>query len=343
MSAVTETTPGAPTAIEPEFLFSGPASRRARLLASLSRSTLRRLFMLFTTVFGLLLRGGPAGPRMRAVLQGVFALVDLGAWPLRPPRGTRTRGVRLAHCKAEWVRGAGVVAPETGAAILYLHGGAYFTCGLRTHRRMVAQISAAAGAPALSVAYRLCPRWTLAEAVEDGVAGYEHLLAAGYAPEQITIAGDSAGGGLSFLVAAAIRDRGLPRAGGLALLSPWGDFDNTARSEHPNALTDPWFDLRMMHFFAEQVVFRGEIDHAFSPVNIDLRELPRTLIHIGDREILCSDAVVLAERLAAAGVPVTVKHWRGQFHVFQCAADLIPEGRQAIGELGAFVRGAAAA
>jgi acetyl esterase/lipase len=234
------------------------------------------------------------------------------------------------------VRGPGVDTDQR--AVLYLHGGAYFSCGLRTHRRMVAQISAAAGAPALSVGYRMCPRWTLADAVADGVSGYRYLLDQGFAAHQIVIAGDSAGGGLSFLVAAAVRDQGMPRPGGIATLSPWTDLDSSMRSAHANANTDPLFDLRTVRLFAEHIVCRGEIQHAFSPVNLDLLGLPPTLIHVGDLEMLQADAETMAERLAAAGVAVRLKHWQGQIHVFQAVADFVPEGRQAIREIGDFVR-----
>jgi acetyl esterase/lipase len=42
--------------------------------------------------------------------------------------------IRLEHCNAEWVRAPGA---SSGRAILYLHGGAFLTCGLNTHRSLV--------------------------------------------------------------------------------------------------------------------------------------------------------------------------------------------------------------
>src|SRR5215469_7779121 len=46
--------------------------------------------------------------------------------------------VRLEHCAAEWVRARGV---SSARAVLYLHGGAFLTCGLNTHRSVVCRLS----------------------------------------------------------------------------------------------------------------------------------------------------------------------------------------------------------
>lgn len=51
--------------------------------------------------------------------------------------------VRLEHCNAEWVRAPGVSPTR---AILYLHGGAFLTCGVNTHRALVSRLSEAADA-----------------------------------------------------------------------------------------------------------------------------------------------------------------------------------------------------
>ena len=55
--------------------------------------------------------------------------------------------MRFFENRKAWVAGNGV-SDEVGAtdrAIVYLHGGAFLTCGLNTHRRMVSRISAASG------------------------------------------------------------------------------------------------------------------------------------------------------------------------------------------------------
>jgi acetyl esterase/lipase len=88
------------------------------------------------------------------------------------------------------------------------------------------------------------------------------------------------------------------------------------------------------------LIAKGEtLDPLLSPVNLDLAGLPPALIHVGTTEILELDALTLGDRLAEAGVPVRVKLWQGQVHDFHLLGlDFLPEARQAIAEIGEFVR-----
>ena len=66
----------------------------------------------------------------------------------------------------------------------------------------------------------------------------------------------------------------------------------------------------------------------------DLRGLPPTYIQTGEAEILMSDSTALAERLGAAGVPVTLEIWPEMFHVFQARYPALSQARQAVERLG---------
>jgi acetyl esterase/lipase len=59
------------------------------------------------------------------------------------------------------------------------------------------------------------------------------------------------------------------------------------------------------------------------------------LVHVGNDEILLDDSVRLVNLAREAGVDVTFKIWEDMWHVFQTFA--IPEGQQAINEIGQFV------
>ena len=138
------------------------------------------------------------------------AATDL--WPL--PVATHVEAVVAGGVPCEWVAAPGAARDR---AILYVHGGAYTTGSLATHRRHVAQLSAAAGARILNVDYRLAPEHPHPAAVDDAVAAYRWLLSDGsVAPERIVLCGDSAGGGLAVAVLVALRDAEdpLPAAGG---------------------------------------------------------------------------------------------------------------------------------
>ncbi|MFQ6398780.1 alpha/beta hydrolase fold domain-containing protein [Nocardia sp. KC 131] len=143
-------------------------------------------------------------------------LIDLPAAALVPPNGTERRTVQLKNFRAEWLWHDELADPrqQQDSALLYFHGGGYIGGGLNTHRRLVAKIGRASWMPALNVDYRQLPSAHFTETLDDAVASYEYLLEQGFRPERIIVSGDSAGGGLAFRLALAIRERGLPMPGG---------------------------------------------------------------------------------------------------------------------------------
>jgi acetyl esterase/lipase len=75
-----------------------------------------------------------------------------------------------------------------------------------------------------------------------------------------------------------------------------------------------------------------------SPLFAELAGLPPLLVQVGTEEVLLDDARELARRARAAGVDVTLEVWEEMFHVWHAFAMLLPEGRQAIDRIGAWVR-----
>jgi acetyl esterase/lipase len=225
--------------------------------------------------------------------------------------------------------------------MVYLHGGAFVGCGLRTHRRLVARLSAACDAQVLNVDYRMLPRNTINDSLSDALAAYQQVLRDGTPAERTVFAGDSAGGGLVLLTALAAREAGLPQPAALVAISPWANMDVEALVSHRNTDVDAVIPPRALRVLVERLVRRGlDLDPRLSAIGADLSGLPRTLIHVGTEEVLELDAQTLAEELAHAGVPTHLKLWTGLFHVFPVAADLIPEARDSIADIGAFVRSA---
>lgn len=268
---------------------------------------------------------------------------DYAGAVLVKPVAARRRPVRLDGYPAEWLWWP-KETPDPGRtrdrAVLYLHGGAFATCGLRTHRRMVARIARAARTPALSVAYRQLPDGAhVTQSIADCVAAYRWLLGQGFPAQRIVVAGDSAGGMLAFMTALTARDQGLPVPGGIVAISPGTDLDGAARLEHPNLHTEPLLPGRALADIVPIVFGRdGYVDPAWSPVNHDPAGLPPVLIQVGSTEVLRSDAERMAQRLVSAGVPCRLQVWDRQLHVFQVAADVLPEARAAIADIGAFIQ-----
>lgn len=269
-------------------------------------------------------------------------LVDVVARLLPVPEGTQWRKVDLPQCRAEFLRAKGVqdMAGGNKKVVLYFHGGAFLAFGLNTHRRLVARVSLASNVPVLNVGYRQMPKAAISSSISDGVDAFRWLLHQGYRAEDITLAGDSAGGFLAFAVTRALIDRGVGTPRGIVAISPWLDLDNTRKLAHPNANSCHTFTAKAMNR-ASAVADRVEVRKGLGrrgtcPVDMEVGDLPPVLIQIGSTEILMPDAELMANRLIAANVPCELHIWDRQVHVFHAAAWL-PEARSAVAEIGRFI------
>jgi monoterpene epsilon-lactone hydrolase len=240
---------------------------------------------------------------------------------------------------AEWISGPSCDGRRDDCAILYLHGGCYATGSVETHRDLITRLSVAAAIRVLGLNYRLAPAQPFPAAVEDSAAAYRWLLDLGIEPARIALVGDSAGAGLALAATITIRDEGLALPGAIACISPWVDLAVTGDSMGTKAGDDPIVSREMLLGWAK--LYLGDHDPRTplaSPLYADLRGLPPLLIQVGSAEVLLDDATRIAARASAAGVATTLEVWPAMIHVWHTFAPILPEARDAIARLGAFVR-----
>ncbi len=232
------------------------------------------------------------------------------------------------------------VLPEGASGervILWMHGGGYVVGSSISHRGLGAQIAAAAGCAVVLPDYRLAPEHAYPAALDDCVAVYHAVLAEGVAPQQIVLAGDSAGGALAVAVALRLKQQGATTPAGLMLLSPWIDLSCSGWSYEAKAQRDPFLTAASLRVRAGQYLgVASPGDAGVDLLNADLRGLPPAIIQTGEAEVVLSDSTTLAERLGAAGSPVTLEIWPEMFHVFQARYPMLTQARQAITRLGAW-------
>jgi acetyl esterase/lipase len=253
----------------------------------------------------------------------------------RVPADVICEKVNAGGVTAEWIAAPGAA---TDRVILYLHGGGYVLGSINTHRAMISRIARASNARALAIDYRLAPEHPFPAAVEDATAAYRWLLANGYKPGRVVIAGDSAGGGLTLAALLAIRDAKLPMPAGAVPISPWTDLEGTGESIRTRAAKDVMVTQDNLASSARQYYGTHDPkDPLVSPVHANFRGLPPMLIHVGDAEILLDDATRVAARAKAAGVQVDLEVWDEMPHVWHVFAKILPEGQQAIDKIGKFV------
>lgn len=254
-----------------------------------------------------------------------------------PPAGTIIEAVNADGIACERVM-CGLV--DSSKIMLFLHGGGYNAGSSKTHRRLAAYLSQAAGIPLLLPDYRLAPEHPFPAGVEDVARVYRWLLNTGYAPEQVVFGGDSAGGGLAISALLMLREAGDSLPAGAAVMSPMLDMTLSGESMASRAALDPLTTEYGLRTAVDYYIGTGDPKHPIaSPLYADLRGLPPLLIHVGDYEMLLSDSTRLAEQGHAAGVDVHLTVWPELWHIFQAWAADVPEARESLAQIGAWVRG----
>jgi epsilon-lactone hydrolase len=253
----------------------------------------------------------------------------------RPPLGTRTTvidgsGVNSVH--------VAVAQARSDRCVLYFHGGAYAVGTAALLRDFTWRIGAAARACVLYFDYRLAPEHPFPAALEDAVAVYR-WLAARFDPSRIAFVGDSAGGGLALATLYKLRDEGFALPAAAVAVSPWTDLALTGPSLNLNAAVDPMLDAAMLPALANGYLGGADPRNQYaSPLYGDASGLPPTLIHVGSDEILRDDAIRMADKLRAAGCEVEIEVWPRMPHAWHHFARILPEGRDAIARIGAFLQ-----
>lgn len=274
-----------------------------------------------------------------------WGMVDFACRILRPPPGTVRATIGLTNCNAQLVRAPGVL-PADGkrSVILYLHGGAFITCGVNSHHRIVNSLSGYADSPVLVVNYRMIPRHSVGQALDDCYDAYQWLRLKGYEPDQIVLAGDSAGGYLSLALAQRLLAEGEEPAA-MVTMSPLFEIDNEGRADHPNVRSDAMFPAHAFGALVDLIehanrrnLVDGAAPEIYEPLDHIEPGLPRTLIHVSGSEVLISDARKAARLLAESGIPVEIRIWPGQMHVFQIAAPMVKEATRSLRQIGEYIR-----
>jgi len=251
--------------------------------------------------------------------------------------GTTYETALLGGVPGEWARPPG---SAERSLLVYLHGGGYTIGSVATHRRLATHLAAASGRTGYLVEYRLAPENPFPAGLDDAVAAFRGLVAAGFEPSEIVLAGDSAGGGLSLATALRLRDEGSPMPGALVLLSPWTDVALTGESIRTKRDLD--LVIRLEEGEPGGADYLGgtgvpPTHPLVSPLYADLSGLPPMLVQVGSDEVLLDDSTRLAAKVEAAGGDVTLEVWPEMFHVFQMLAGNMPESDEAVGRIAAWL------
>ncbi|WP_225040031.1 alpha/beta hydrolase (plasmid) [Rhizobium sp. T1470] len=245
------------------------------------------------------------------------------------PTRVQIRQVDAGGVDAQLIWPARLHHPLGRRAILYIHGGGFYSGSLRTHRAVAGSLAKAASADVLLIDYRLAPDYPYPAQVDDALTAYRWLLDSGYESNNIVVAGNSVGGNLA--IEATLRQMrvkgSLPAA--VVAVSPITDLAATGASLTTNASTAPLIDSAELDLMRKAYLgTRSPADPMVSPLYADLTGFPPLLMQVGAGEALLDDTLRLADKARRAGVDVQTEIWAGMVHQWQLFPFWLDDARQ---------------
>ena len=259
------------------------------------------------------------------------------------PDEVKIEKININTIPAEWQ-----IVPEAdkNRVLLYFHGGGWIMGSPNSCRLLTIELAKVTKMRVLSIDYRLAPEHSFPAAVEDCVAAYKWLLANDIKPENIIIAGDSAGGNLTLATLIKLRDDGTSLPAGAIPISPATDLsyvEDISRLDDlfiKNGETDPILaDLGIYWWSYIYIAGANSRDPLISPLFGDLKGLPPILIQASSSEMLYSEIKRFYDQAKKAGVDVELQTWDEMVHVFQgFGLHEIPEADEAFQRIGQFTK-----
>jgi acetyl esterase/lipase len=226
-----------------------------------------------------------------------------------------------------------------GRLIVHVHGGGFTTGSSLTHRSFGAQLALSAQSEVLLVDYRLAPEHGFPAARDDVISAYRWALKRTASESRLVISADSAGAHVALSAVLELPAEMLPNPAGLVLLSPWLDLAQRGETMRTRASVDPLVLQADLAACARAYLdSRSPLDNQVDLLARDLRNLPPLLVHVGDDEILLSDATRLVERARGGGADAEIKIWPGLWHVFHLWSPGLPDANEALRQIGVFIR-----
>lgn len=206
---------------------------------------------------------------------------------------------------------------DAGPVVVFYHGGGFAVGSIATHASLAAEIARQLDLPVVSVEYRLAPENKWPAAPDDAEAAARWIAANGAAFDRtftgLILCGDSAGGTLTVVTAAALRDE--PAALPVLLQIPL--YPRTESEEETESMrlfsADYGLDHADMAYF--EVAYAPEPGHLrHCALRGDLAGLPPTLVVTAGLDPLRDEGRAYAAKAIGAGVTVAFHECVGNIH-----------------------------
>lgn len=238
---------------------------------------------------------------------------------------------RIAGMEVCTVQPRGGPAHGEARHILYLHGGGYVFDIVSQHWDFIGKLVDALGCAVTVPIYPLAPEHNHRD-VFAGMLPLWQALQQRYPGADLTVMGDSAGGGMALALAQLLRDGGQPLPRRLVLLSPFLD----ATGENPGIDALEPFDPMLSRPGGIECgrVYAGPDPVTLpqvSPMYGVQRGLPPTTLFIGTHDILLPDCRKFRQMADEQGLALRYHEAEGMFHVWMLLP--MPEAHAAFAEI----------
>ena len=237
-------------------------------------------------------------------------------------------------------RAAGV-APAP--AIVFFHGGGFVLGDLDSHDVICRRLADSARCRVISIGYRLAPEHTFPAAHDDAFASWiwvtEHARILGFDADRLAVAGDSAGANLAAYLCQETKRKGAIMPAFQLLCYPLVQFADIRDSKLSFQEGGFFISQNMFDYFRDGYIQRAKdrMDPRVSPLfatSDDFRALPPAHVVLCGWDPLRHEGQAYIDKLAAHGVPVTVKDHPGMVHGFMNLTGVSVPARNAIQNAG---------
>lgn len=261
--------------------------------------------------------------------------------PIRPC-GVKSKVVESLYKSGGYSMQLFRIGEEAGKAVLYLPGGGYVQKAVFFHWSMADRIARRTRSTVYLASYPTAPVHTYVESFVLIESLYRSLVSQ-YGAGNISLVGDSAGGGLAAALCQHFAKQGLPQPSNVVLISPWVDATMSNDAIPSIDRVDP---MLPSNAFMAAIAWAGEeysaiLDKApvdsriwnwqISPVRGDVSVMKRVRIFVGTREVFYPDVLLFDKKLRECGVDVRTYVGPEMYHVFPLYP--FPEVQWAVDEI----------
>jgi len=211
------------------------------------------------------------------------------------------------------------VAPRSAASkehIYYLHGGAYYNGFIPPHWLFIDDIVTKTKCTVTAPDFPLAPDATVDDIFAIVFPLYEKLLAE-HGAANLTIMGDSSGGGMALALAQKARNAGVPQPKNLVLLSPWLDVTMTNPDIKDSNKKDPFIGLHACVSAGERYAKNYDPKRPdISPIYGTLDKLGPITLFVGTHDIMLPDCRKLKAKAEKAAISYSHIEYLDMIHVW---------------------------